>query len=64
MSSSILVPVYQYIGEVYASVFINHPCALYIVFDKCFYNCDVVVESSLYITILIHKKQFEFHVHA
>jgi len=33
--------------------FINQPCALYIAFDKCFYNCDVVVETSLYITFLI-----------
>jgi len=32
--------------------FINQPYALYIAFDKCF-NCDVVVETSLYIAFLI-----------
>jgi len=26
--------------------FINQPCALYIAFDKCFNNCDVVVETQ------------------
>jgi len=26
-----------------------------IAFDKYFYNCDVVVEISLYLTLLIHK---------
>jgi len=29
---------------------------LYIMFDKCFYNCDVVVGKSLYITFVIHEK--------
>jgi len=29
---------------------------LYISFDKCFYNCDVVVKKYLYITFLIHKE--------
>ena len=27
----------------------------YIGFDKCFYNCDVVAETSLYVTFLIHE---------
>jgi len=54
MSSSTRVPIYQYIGRQYASVFIKQPCALYTAFDKCFYNCDG--EKSLYITFLIHKK--------
>jgi len=44
--------------------FISQPCALHITFDKCFYNCDVVVEKYLYVTFLIHKKQFAFHVYA
>ena len=35
--------------------FINQTCALYITFDKFFYNCDVVVEKSLYVKFLIHK---------
>ena len=46
----------------YASVFINQPCALFI--DKCVYISDVVVVKSLYITFLIHKKQFAFQVNA
>jgi len=33
MSSSTLVPVYHYIGWLYASVFINWLCALHIAFD-------------------------------
>ena len=33
--------------------FINQPYPWYIAFDKCFYNCDVVVERSLYIAFLI-----------
>jgi len=40
----ILVPVYRYIGRLYAYVFISRTCALYIAFGKCFYNCDVVVK--------------------
>jgi len=43
---------------------INQPCASYIAFDKCFYNCDIVAEKSLYILFLIHKKQFAFQVYA
>jgi len=27
-----------------------------ITFDKYFYNCDVVAETTLYITFLIHEK--------
>jgi len=58
MSSSTLVPVYQYILRLYASISsINH--ALYslycITFDQCFYKCDVVAETSLCITFLIHE---------
>ena len=30
--------------------------AVYIAFDKCFYNRNAVVEISLYITFLIHEK--------
>jgi len=45
MSSSTLVSVHQYVGQLYAC-FTNQPCALYIAFDKCFYNCDVVVETQ------------------
>jgi len=36
MSSSTLVPVYQYIGRLNASVFISQPCALYIAFGKLY----------------------------
>jgi len=47
MSSSTLVPVYQYIGRLYASVFISQSTIriIYILFDKLLYNCDVVFES-------------------
>jgi len=43
--------------------YINQPRTLHIAFNKCFYNCDVVFEKSLYITFLI-KKKFAFQVHA
>ena len=59
MSSSTLVPVYQFIGRLYASISsINH--AHYIL---CLI-CDMVVVKSLYITVLIHKEQFAFQVHS
>jgi len=64
MSSSILVPVYQYLGRL-CFYFINQPCASHIALDKYFYsNCNVIVEKSLRITFLIHIKQFAFQVHA
>jgi len=44
--------------------FINQPSTLYIVFDKCFYICDVVVIKFLYIIFLIYREQFAFQVHA
>ena len=31
-------------------------------FDKCFYNCDVVAETSLYITFLMHEKSLHSKV--
>jgi len=35
----------------------------YIAFDKCIYNCDVVVETSLYIAFLIiNEKSFHSKV--
>jgi len=43
---------------------INQPCALCIAFDKCFCNCDVVVEKALYVTFLIYFEKFAFQVHA
>jgi len=42
--------------------FIKQPWGLYIVFDKCFYNSDVVVETSLYITFPIHEKSLHSKV--
>ena len=30
---------------------------------SCFNICDVIVVKSSYITFLIHKEQFAFHVH-
>jgi len=33
-----------------------HVHYIYIAFDKCVYSCDVVVEKSLYITFIIHKR--------
>ena len=37
---------------------------MYITFDICFYNCDMVAAKFLYILFLIHKKQFAFQVYA
>jgi len=34
----------------------------YIAFDKCFYNCDVVVDTSFYIAFLIHEKSLHSKV--
>jgi len=36
--------------------FINQPGTIYIAFDKYFYNCDAIVEKSVYITFLFMKK--------
>jgi len=58
MPSSTLVPGYDYIGWLYASVSsINH--VHYILrLVICFYICNVVVVQSLHIEFLIHNEQF------